>query len=578
MAQIVEVKVPDIGDFKDVPVIELLVKVGDRVTAEDSLITVESDKATMDVPSPVSGVVTALKLKVGDKVSEGTVVALIDSAETAAAAPASGGAAVAAPVAASAPAASRPAAAAAAVVEVRVPDIGDFKDVPIIELLVKVGDEVKAEDSLMTLESDKATMDIPSPVSGVVSELKVQVGDKVKEGVLLALVKVGAGGTAAAAPASRPAEPVAATPRAPAPAAAPADAPAARGAGSAADFRPGDTELIPAQPRVSMPTAADRLSGHAAHASPSVRRFARELGVDIAKVPGTGPKGRILQGDVQAWVKGFIGGAGPLAAPAAGFGGAGLGGLELLPWPKIDFAKFGAIEVLPLSRIKKISGANLSRNWVMIPAVTYHEDADITDLEAFRVQINKESEKGGPDGKASKLTMLAFLIKACVKAMQKYPEFNSSLDASGTEMSLVMKKYFNIGFAADTPNGLVVPVIKNAESKGVFDLARESGELAKQAREGKLKPADMQGACFTISSVGGIGGTGFAPIVNAPEVAILGVSKSAMKPVWDGKAFVPRLILPLSLTADHRVIDGALATRFNVYLAQLLADMRRSML
>jgi len=578
MAQIVEVKVPDIGDFKDVPVIELLVKVGDRVTAEDSLITVESDKATMDVPSPVSGVVTALKLKVGDKVSEGTVVALIDSAETAAAAPASGGAAVAAPVAASAPAASRPAAAAAAVVEVRVPDIGDFKDVPIIELLVKVGDEVKAEDSLMTLESDKATMDIPSPVSGVVSELKVQVGDKVKEGVLLALVKVGAGGTAAAAPASRPAEPVAATPRAPAPAAAPADAPAARGAGSAADFRPGDTELIPAQPRVSMPTAADRLSGHAAHASPSVRRFARELGVDIAKVPGTGPKGRILQGDVQAWVKGFIGGAGPMAAPAAGFGGAGLGGLELLPWPKIDFAKFGAIEVLPLSRIKKISGANLSRNWVMIPAVTYHEDADITDLEAFRVQINKESEKGGPDGKASKLTMLAFLIKACVKAMQKYPEFNSSLDASGTEMSLVMKKYFNIGFAADTPNGLVVPVIKNAESKGVFDLARESGELAKQAREGKLKPADMQGACFTISSVGGIGGTGFAPIVNAPEVAILGVSKSAMKPVWDGKAFVPRLILPLSLTADHRVIDGALATRFNVYLAQLLADMRRSML
>jgi len=578
MAQIVEVKVPDIGDFKDVPVIELLVKVGDRVTAEDSLITVESDKATMDVPSPVSGVVTALQLKVGDKVSEGTVVALIDSAETAAAAPASGGAAVAAPVAASAPAASRPAAAAAAVVEVRVPDIGDFKDVPIIELLVKVGDEVKAEDSLMTLESDKATMDIPSPVSGVVSELKVQVGDKVKEGVLLALVKVGAGGTAAAAPASRPAEPVAATPRAPAPAAAPADAPAARGAGSAADFRPGDTELIPAQPRVSMPTAADRLSGHAAHASPSVRRFARELGVDIAKVPGTGPKGRILQGDVQAWVKGFIGGAGPLAAPAAGFGGAGLGGLELLPWPKIDFAKFGAIEVLPLSRIKKISGANLSRNWVMIPAVTYHEDADITDLEAFRVQINKESEKGGPDGKASKLTMLAFLIKACVKAMQKYPEFNSSLDASGTEMSLVMKKYFNIGFAADTPNGLVVPVIKNAESKGVFDLARESGELAKQAREGKLKPADMQGACFTISSVGGIGGTGFAPIVNAPEVAILGVSKSAMKPVWDGKAFVPRLILPLSLTADHRVIDGALATRFNVYLAQLLADMRRSML
>jgi pyruvate dehydrogenase E2 component (dihydrolipoamide acetyltransferase) len=319
-----------------------------------------------------------------------------------------------------------------------------------------------------------------------------------------------------------------------------------------------------------MPTAADRLHGRAAHASPSVRQFARELGVDVAKVAGTGPKGRILQSDVQAYVKGVISGATPLAAaPAAGSGG----GLDLLPWPKIDFAKFGAIEVQPLSRIKKISGANLSRNWAMIPAVTYHEDADITELEAFRVQINKENEKSG-DKSAAKLTMLAFLIKACVKAMQKYPEFNASIDGD----TLVLKKYFNIGFAADTPNGLMVPVIKNAESKGVFELARETGELAKQAREGKLKPGDMQGACFTISSVGGIGGTYFAPIVNAPEVAILGVNKSAMKPVWDGKAFVPRLTLPLSLTADHRVIDGALATRFNVYLAQLLADLRRSML
>jgi pyruvate dehydrogenase E2 component (dihydrolipoamide acetyltransferase) len=337
------------------------------------------------------------------------------------------------------------------------------------------------------------------------------------------------------------------------------------------DYRPGDAELVPLPPRMTMPTAADRLQGKVAHASPSVRRFARELGVDVAKVPGTGPKGRIMQADIQAYVKGVISGAAaPAAAPAASLGG----GLDLLPWPKIDFSKFGAIDVQPLSRIKKISGANLSRNWVMIPAVTYHEDADITDLEAFRVQINKENEKAG----GAKLTMLAFLIKACVKAMQKYPEFNSSIDASGTEMSLVMKKYFNIGFAADTPNGLMVPVIKNAESKGVFELAKESGDLARQAREGKLKPADMQGACFTISSLGGIGGTYFAPIVNAPEVAILGVNKSAMKPVWDGKAFVPRLTLPLSLTADHRVIDGALATRFNVYLAQLLADMRRSML
>jgi pyruvate dehydrogenase E2 component (dihydrolipoamide acetyltransferase) len=455
----------------------------------------------------------------------------------------------------------------AQIVEVKVPDIGDFKDVPIIELLVKVGDAVKAEDSLMTLESDKATMDIPCPVSGVVTELKVKVGDKVAEGVLLALVQTGAEAAATA-----PAPPVSAAPATPAAAVqavAPVPpVPAVASPGS--DYRPGDPELIVSQPRVTMPTPAERLTGSAAHASPSVRRFARELGVDVGKVTGTGPKGRITQADVQAWVKGFIGGAAaPAAAAPAGTGT----GLDLLPWPKIDFAKFGAIEVQPLSRIKKISGANLSRNWVMIPAVTYHEDADITDLEDFRVQINKENEKSG-DKSAAKLTMLAFLIKACVKAMQKYPEFNASLDGD----NLVLKKYFHIGFAADTPNGLMVPVIKNADSKGVFELARESGELAKQAREGKLKPADMQGACFTISSVGGIGGTGFAPIVNAPEVAILGVSKSVMKPVWDGKAFQPRLILPLSLTADHRVIDGALATRFNVYLAQLMADMRRSML
>ncbi len=454
----------------------------------------------------------------------------------------------------------------AQIVEVKVPDIGDFKDVPIIELLVKVGDQVKAEDSLMTLESDKATMDIPCPVSGVVTELKVQVGDKVAEGVLLALVSVGAG-AAAAVVAAQPAAAAATAPQPPAATPAPVvSAPAASVAG--ADFRPGDTELVPAQPRISMPGPADRLPGQTAHASPSVRRFARDLGVDVGKVSGTGPKGRILQSDVQAWVKGIVSGAAtPATAAPSG------GGLDLLPWPKIDFAKFGTIEIQPLSRIKKISGANLSRNWAMIPAVTYHEDADITELEAFRLQVNKENEKSG-DKSAAKLTMLAFLIKACVKAMQKYPEFNASIDGD----NLVLKKYFHIGFAADTPNGLMVPVIKNADTKGVFELARESGELAKQAREGKLKPGDMQGACFTISSVGGIGGTYFAPIVNAPEVAILGVSKSAMKPVWDGKAFVPRLTLPLSLTADHRVIDGALATRFNVYLAQLLGDMRRSML
>ncbi|MCK9387325.1 MAG: dihydrolipoyllysine-residue acetyltransferase [Sulfuritalea sp.] len=467
----------------------------------------------------------------------------------------------------------------AQIVEVKVPDIGDFKNVPIIELLVKVGDAIKAEDSLLTIESDKATVDIPSPVSGVLAELKVKVGDKVSQGVLLALITVGAGDTAAVS-AAVPAAPTSPAAAAAAPATAPAPpVPASAPAPSTvADFRPGDAELISAQPRVAMPTAADSLPGQAAHASPSVRSFARELGVDVAKVQGSGPKGRILQSDIQAYVKSIVSGA-----PAAG---ANLGGgegcqLSLLPWPQIDFAKFGEIEVQPLSRIKKISGANLSRNWAMIPAVTYYEDADITELEAFRVQINQENEKAGEkssDKATAKLTLLAFLIKACVKAMQKYPEFNASIDGQGDEMRLVLKKYFNIGFAADTPNGLMVPVIKNAECKSVFDLARETADLAKQARDGKLKPTDMQGGCFTISSVGGVGGTSFSPIVNAPEVAILGVSKSVMKPVWDGKAFVPRLILPLSLVADHRVIDGALATRFNVYLTQLLADMRRSVL
>ena len=466
------------------------------------------------------------------------------------------------------------------IIEVKVPDIGDFKDVPIIEMLVKVGDQVKAEDPLITIESDKATVDVPSPVSGVITELKLKLGDKVSEGTLIGLIDsaVAASGAdvAVAAPVSVAAPvPVAAAP-ALVPAAAPAEtAPIAEPVVAAGvDFRPGHAEQISAPHRLAMPSPTDRLQGQASHASPSVRRFARELGVDVARVTGSGPKGRIMQTDVQAYVKGIVVAGGAPAPAGAAVAHSG-GGLDLLPWPKIDFAKFGAIEVQPLSRIKKISGANLSRNWVMIPAVTYHEDADITELEAFRVQINKEQSG---DKSAAKLTMLAFLIKAVVRAMQKYPEFNASLDGQGDEMRLVLKKYFNIGFAADTPNGLMVPVIKNADSKGVVELARESGDLARQAREGKLKPADMQGACFTISSVGGIGGTYFAPIVNAPEVAILGVSKSAMKPVWDGKAFVPRLTLPLSLTADHRVIDGALATRFNAYLAQLLGDMRRSML
>ena len=541
MSQIVEVKVPDIGDFTDVPVIDVFVKVGDTIKVDDALVTLESDKATMDVPSSVAGVVKEVKVKLGDRIAEGSVVVLVETGAAAATAPAAPAPQAAAPAPAAAPvAAAAPAAPAAAggSVEVKVPDIGDFDSVPVIDVFVKVGDTVKVDDALVTLESDKATMDVPSSASGVVKEVKVKLGDKVSEGSVIIIVETtGGGAVAAAAPQTA----------APAPAAAaPASAPA-----------PAKTAAAPAA--AVAPTLP---LGSKAHASPSVRAYARELGVDLGRVTATGPKGRILKEDVTGFVKGVM------SAPAAAAGGGASlgGGLDLLPWPKVDFSKFGPVEVQPLSRIKKISGQNLSRNWVMIPAVTYHEDADITDLEAFRVQINKENEKSG-----AKLTMLAFLIKACVKAMQKYPEFNSSIDGD----NLVLKKYFNIGFAADTPNGLVVPVVKNADQKSVLQIAQESGELAKQARDGKLKPADMQGSCFTISSLGGIGGTYFAPIVNAPEVAILGVNKSAMKPVWDGKQFVPRLMLPLSLTADHRVIDGALATRFNVYVAQLLADMRR---
>ncbi len=433
--------------------------------------------------------------------------------------------------------------------EIKVPDIGDYQDVPVIEVHIKPGDRVEKEQSLITLESDKATMDVPSSHAGVVKEVKVKVGDNISEGGLVLLLE--------ASDASAPAPAVSAAP-----------------AAQVAPVAPVPTVAsIPTPPPVAIPSAnsvrpepVSSMEG-ASHASPSVRKFARELGVTITQVKGTGPKGRISQEDVQAYIKSVM--MGTSSAPASQSAGGSLGGLNLLPWPKVDFSKFGATERQPLSRIKKLSAANLARNWVMIPAVTYHEDADITDLEAFRVQTNKENEKQG-----SKITMLAFLIKASVAALKKYPEFNASLDGD----DLVLKKYFHIAFAADTPNGLVVPVIRNADQKGIFEIARETAELAALAREGKLKPEQMQGASFTISSLGGIGGTYFAPIINAPEVAILGVSKAAMKPVWDGKAFVPRLICPLSLTADHRVIDGALATRFNVYISQLLADFRRAVL
>ena len=444
-------------------------------------------------------------------------------------------------------------------IEIKVPDIGDYKDVPVIEVHIKPGDTIEKEQSLVTLESDKATMDVPSSHSGVVKEVKVKVGDSISEGSVVLLLEGSEApiNTAANTPAPTQA-PAPVKTQAPAPTPAPAPIPVAPTPIAA----PVPTQA-PAPAPVS--TSSAELGQSGSHASPSVRKFARELGVTIASVKGTGPKGRITQDDVQAFVKSVMSGA---SAPAATSGGS-LGGLNLLPWPKVDFSKFGETERQALSRIKKLSAANLARNWVMIPAVTYHEDADITDLEAFRVQTNKENEKQG-----SKITMLAFLIKASVAALKKFPEFNSSLDGD----DLVLKKYFHIAFAADTPNGLVVPVIRNADQKGIFEIARETAELAALARDGKLKPDQMQGASFTISSLGGIGGTYFSPIINAPEVAILGVSKAAMKPVWNGKEFAPRLICPLSLTADHRVIDGALATRFNVYIAQLLADFRRAVL
>lgn len=536
MSNLIEIKVPDIGDYKDVPVIEVHVKPGDVIEKEQSIVTLESDKATMDIPSSHAGIVREVKVKVGDSIAEGTVVILLDTSNAQAS-----DAKIITPIEIDRPLVSNN---VSTLVEVRVPDIGDYKGIPIIEIQVKVGDLVVKEQSLITLESDKATMDIPSPASGVVKEIKVSLGGLVSEGDII-LVLESSGSDSVRVPEE----------------------------GSTSLQMPNEiVQTVPIVPitakqtiEASVANVVSTTASGSSHASPSVRKYARELGVDISRVKGTGQKGRITQLDVQSFVKGVM--SGESQSPAASTQNSS--GLNLLPWPKIDFKKFGNIETKPLSRIKKISAQNLSRNWVMIPAVTYHEDADITELEAFRVKTNKENEKQG-----IKVTMLAFLIKAVVKALQKYPEFNSSLDGD----NLVLKKYFNIGFAADTPNGLMVPVIKDADKKGIVEIAQETGELAKLAREGKLKPDQMQGACFTISSLGGIGGTYFAPIINAPEVAILGVNKAAIKPVWDGKQFIPKLICPLSLTADHRVIDGALATRFNVYLSEILSDFRRVVL
>jgi pyruvate dehydrogenase E2 component (dihydrolipoamide acetyltransferase) len=523
MGELMQVRVPDIGDFKDVPIIEIQVKPGDRVTAEAPLITLESDKASMEVPSPSAGIVKALAVNLGDKVSEGTPILSLEV---------DGAGATAEPVKPAVSAPPAPTSAPAGVAEVRVPDIGDFKDVPIIEIMVKPGDTIKPEQPLVTLESDKASMEVPSPLGGVVADLKVKLGDRVSEGaVILTLVTDAMAAQAGPAPPPAPSRVAAEA----------ADAPA------------------PALAAPSVPDAAFDIP----YAGPSVRKRARERGIDLRQVKGSGPRGRILPADVEAFTK-----PPAAAAPPNVQAGATAVGLGLLPWPKVDFAKFGPVETKPLSRIKKISGANLHRNWVMIPHVTSHDEADITELEEFRARLNKEIEKSGV-----RVSMLAFMIKAAVSSLRKFPEFNASLEGE----NLILKKYFHIGFAADTPQGLVVPVIRDADKKGVIDVAKEMSDLAKLARDGKLKPDQMQGGTFTISSLGGIGGTYFTPIINAPEVAIMGACRSFHKMVWDGKQATPRLIQPLSLSWDHRVIDGAAAARFNTYFASLLADMRRAL-
>ncbi|MFS8974150.1 dihydrolipoyllysine-residue acetyltransferase [Cupriavidus necator] len=524
MNQAIDIKVPDIGDFKDVPVIELFVKVGDLVNPEDPLVSLESDKATMEVPAPHGGVVRQIHVKLGDAVSEGSLLMQFEGM----------GAVVPADTAKpSVSAPPSPVNAPAGLAEIRIPDIGDFKDVPVIEIFVKVGDTVKAEDPLVSLESDKATMDVPAPLGGVVREIRVKLGDTVSEGsIIMALATNDAPATATA-------------PAAPALLAAPA----------------------PAAPAVTSPSGVDEAAFRLAYAGPAVRKLARESGVDLGKVRGSGAHGRILRADVEAFAStGGQTAAVPATKPASAPAGGGTG-LDLLPWPKVDFAKFGPVERKELSRIKKISGANLHRNWVVIPHVTTHDEADITDLEQFRVQMNKELEKSGV-----KISMLPFMMKAAVATLKAFPEFNASLDGD----SLVLKQYYHIGFAADTPNGLMVPVIRDVDRKTIPEIAREMGELARLAREGKLKPDQMSGGTFTISSLGGIGGVHFTPIINAPEVAIMGVCKSFWRQhSSDGKTWASRLTLPLSLSWDHRVIDGAAAARFNVYFANLLADMRR---
>ncbi len=531
---VIELRIPDIGGHSDVNVAEVYVKVGDVINIDDNLLMLETDKATMEVPAESAGKVVEVLVQPGSTVNEGDVVVKLEAV---------GAAVAAAPVAAEAPAAvATPSAPASAtqIVPIIVPDLSGHHDVAIIEINVKVGDTIAEEDSLITLETDKATMEVPATHAGVVKEVKVALGGKVNQGDVILLVETTA---SASAPA------VAATPAA-APVAAPAPAAVAVAA--------------PAPAVVNAPAAkVDEVAFAKAFASPSIRKLAREFGADLGKIKGTGQKGRITEDDLKAFIKGVM--TGQISFGNAPTNGSGVG-LDLLPWPKVDFAKFGEVERKEMSRIKKISGGNMARNWVMIPHVTVFENADITDMEEFRKQLNEEYKKA-----EIKVTPLAFLIKAAVFALKKFPEFNASIDGD----SIVYKNYYNIGFAADTPNGLTVPVIKDADKKGLVAIAQETSALAKAARDGKLKPTDMQGGTFTVSSLGGLGSTAFTPIINAPEVAILGVSKSSIAPVWNGKEFAPRLMLPLSLSFDHRIIDGALAAKFTTYLSQILSDLRR---
>jgi pyruvate dehydrogenase E2 component (dihydrolipoamide acetyltransferase) len=545
----IDVKVPDIGDFKDVPVIEVLVKPGDVVKVDQSLITLESDKAAMDVPSPVAGQVTEVLAKVGDKVAMGTLIARVDATAggtAQAAAPAKAEApakAASAKAAAPAPKATPPAPAKAPPIDVTIPDIGDFTDVPVIEILVKVGDTVEAEQPIVTLESDKASMDVPSPAAGKITEIVVKVGDKVSMGALVA--KLDAGGQPGQISADQEDE---------------AEAKEEEDAAEAPQTSPVAPTDLPPRPAgaAAGPAIAD-FSG--VFAGPAVRRLARELGLDLNLIKGTGEKGRITREDVKAALSRGA------AAPAGG-GGA------LPAVPQVDFAKFGPIETVPLSRIKKISGPRLHASWVNIPHVTHTDEADITELDAFRKALDDDAKKD--KSKPYRVSLLPLLMRAAVSSLKAFPNFNAALSPGGD--ALILRRYWHIGVAVDTPDGLVVAVVKDVDQKGIIDIARELGALSEKARAGKLASAEMQGATFTISSLGGIGGTAFTPIVNAPEVAILGVVRSKMAPVWDGKVFQPRLMLPLCLSYDHRVIDGAAAARFMRHLAGLLEDMRRTIL